>query len=66
MSKNNEILANTSSTMFIDNIPITYKLKENNHILSDLIKEIKRSANVGIGYAFSVEELMDENCFIDD
>jgi hypothetical protein len=33
--------------------------------LTDLAKEIERSANVGIGYAYSVEHLMNENFYVE-
>jgi hypothetical protein len=40
------------------------RLLEVSSKLSDISKEMKRSANVGIGYAYSVENLMNENFYI--
>jgi len=41
------------------------ELSDNSTRLLELTKQIKRSANVGIGYAFSVEQLQNENCFFE-
>lgn len=41
-------------------------LVKNNIVSEGLIIELYRSANVGIGHAFSVENIMNENCFCDN
>lgn len=68
ISQNNELSSSMpSNTLQILGskglVDIPMQVKEINRSLLELMKQIKRSANVGIGYAFSVEELMDENCF---
>ncbi|BAQ63216.1 hypothetical protein GM3708_3622 (plasmid) [Geminocystis sp. NIES-3708] len=71
ISQNNELSSSMpSNTLQIlgskSLVDIPMQVKEINSSLLELMKQIKRSANVGIGYAFSVEQLMKENCFIID
>ncbi|MDB9487246.1 trypsin-like peptidase domain-containing protein [Dolichospermum circinale CS-537/01] len=42
---------------------IIEQLSNNNANLLEIAKQIERSANVGIGYAFSVDKLKKEKCF---
>ncbi|MBD2666957.1 hypothetical protein B6N60_03452 [Richelia sinica FACHB-800] len=45
---------------------IIEKLSQNNANLLEIAKQIERSANVGIGYAFSVDKLKNEKCFLNE
>ncbi|WP_390840593.1 Uma2 family endonuclease [Richelia sinica] len=41
-------------------------MSQNNANLLEIAKQIERSANVGIGYAFSVDKLKNEKCFLNE
>ncbi|MBD2690531.1 S1 family peptidase [Anabaena catenula] len=45
---------------------IIEQLSKNNANLLEIAKQIERSANVGIGYAFSVDKLKNEKCFLNE
>ncbi len=62
-------IENDRSNMLALTTKLSYSITELSKINDNLInltKEIKRSANVGIGYAFSVEYLRNENFYLEE
>jgi S1-C subfamily serine protease len=51
------------ATAIIGNIDLIQGMRHNQHQMLIITHEIQRSANVGIGYAFSIEPLKNENVF---
>lgn len=55
-----------NSKTYINAVEPIQEIRSNNQQILELYNQIERSANVGIGYAFSVEILQDENCFYNE
>lgn len=64
LKQNIEILFKSQGGIFIQNIDPTEAFIENQRQMLGMTYELERSANVGIGYAFSVKELIND-CFFD-
>lgn len=59
--KNAQLLESRSGGVFIAGISPNAMLAQTQRQMKDVSEQIKRSANVGIGYAISVDALFREN-----
>ncbi len=64
LKQNIEILSKSQGRIVIQNIDPTQGFIASQNQMLTMTYELERSANVGIGYAFSVKELINE-CFFD-
>ncbi len=63
LESNIQLLKATKSKTFVSNVDLFQHLSAGQSHLLKLTNEIERSANVGIGYAFSIEQLQQEQIF---
>lgn len=66
LKSNIQLLKVANNNTFINNIDLFKYLLANHSYLLQVTDEIERSANVGIGYAFSIEQLQQEQVFLGD
>lgn len=64
LESNIKLLNVVEKTTFISSVNLFQQLLANQSHLLNLTNEIERSANVGIGYAFSIEQLQQERIFL--
>lgn len=61
INNNIAILSDNKVNMLVGGLDFVAALNASQHQMLATLNEIERQANVGIGYAFSVEHLMDDN-----
>lgn len=61
--ENNESLKNAKNMMSLGGFDPVAAFEANQNQMKALCKEVERSANVGIGYAFSINHLLEDNLF---
>jgi len=61
-----EVLENAKGSAFLSGVDPLQALESSQEQMKIIANNLKRSANTGIGYAFSCEPLMNENFYVED